>query len=326
MASSPPATPHHAPLSIDWLGYFIGALGSAMFATKGIVIKLALLQNVDAATTLTWRMLIAMPIFILVGWLGYRHQKSKDPTFGITLGQTGKIALIGMLGYYLASYLDFQGLEHISAQFDRLILLTYPFFVVLFGAIWFRTKVSRTAIVALIVSYIGLALIFAHDLSLDGGNVVIGTALVLGAAISYALYQLFAKALIDQVGARLFTSIAMTGAGIVIIAQFLLTHSATDLIVSPHAMWLMLAMGTVSTVFPAYLISTSIGRIGPAPTAIIGNVSPIVTIAMAVGILHEVFSVYHAIGAVLVIASILVFTRAEKRAAQAAAQRIAPKL
>lgn len=326
MASNIQKTPAGASVAIDWLGYFIGALGAAMFATKGIVIKLALLQNVDAATTLTWRMLIATPVFIFVGWLGYRHQKSKNPDFGISIAQVGKIALVGMLGYYMASYLDFQGLEHISAQLDRLILLTYPFFVVLFGAIWFRTRVSLTAILSLIFSYIGLALIFAHDLSLDGSDVLLGTLLVLGAAISYALYQLFAKPLIDQAGARLFTSIAMTGAGVIIVAQFLLTHAPSDLIVSPNAMWLMLAMGTISTVLPAYLISMSIGRIGPAPTAIISNVSPLVTIAMAVSILGEAFSIYHALGAAMVITGILMFTRAEKRAAQSTAQRISPKL
>ncbi|MEJ0097583.1 MAG: hypothetical protein WDM84_06180 [Bauldia sp.] len=48
-----------------------------------------------------------------------------------------KAGLVGALGYWVASYLDFAGLEYVSAQFERLILFTYPLFVVIFGALFF---------------------------------------------------------------------------------------------------------------------------------------------------------------------------------------------
>lgn len=326
MADQAPTQKSSAAPAANWLGYALGALGGAMFATKGIVIKLAMIENVDAVTTLTWRMIIATPVFIFIGWLGYRHRRALNPDFSISRSQTIKSLFVGMLGYYVASYMDFQGLQFITAQFDRLILLTYPFYVMLFGALWFGRKITWPTFVSLLVSYSGLALIFAHDLSLDGSNVIIGALLVTGASMSFAMYQLLAKPLIDQMGARLFTSIAMTGAGAGVLLQFFLTHAPSDIIVSQNAMWLMLAIGTVSTVAPAYLISAAIGLIGPQPTSIMGNVSPLVTIALAVTILQEEFSIYHAFGAVLVIAGILVFSQAEKRATQTAAQRMSPKL
>jgi len=304
--------------SYKMIGYALGGLGAAFFATKGIVIKLALIENVDAVTTLTWRMLIAVPFFVLIGWMGFRDRKRKNTQFAVPRSAYVKAAFIGMIGYYLASYLDFAGLEYISAQFDRLILLTYPFFVVLFGAAFFGRTISPRMIISLIISYAGLALIFAHDLALDGPNVVIGSLLVLGAAIAYALYQLLAKPLIDLMGARLFTSVAMSAAGCAVVVHFLITHQISDLLVSTKAMWLMLAIGTVSTVLPAYLISASIGRVGPEPTAIMGNVSPLVTITLAVTILGETFSLWHALGAALVLVGILTFTKSEIRAGKAA--------
>ena len=48
-----------------------------------------------------------------------------------------------MLGYWFASYTDFLGLVYISAQFERLILFTYPAFVVLFGALFFGQPMRR---------------------------------------------------------------------------------------------------------------------------------------------------------------------------------------
>lgn len=314
------STPVLSPSASPWIGYTLGALGAAFFATKGIVIKLALLENVDAVTTLTWRMIIAVPFFALIGWLGYRSRKTKakamSKDFHVRRQAVIKTTLIGLIGYYAASYLDFAGLEYISAQFDRLILLTYPIFVVLIGAIFLGRRVTPKMIGALIFSYAGLAVIFAHDLQLDGENVALGAALVLGAAIAYAIYQILAKPLIDELGARLFTSIAMTSAGFAVVLHFLVTHQISDLVVSPHAMWLMLAMGTVSTVLPAYLISASIGRVGAEPTAVMGNVSPLVTIALAVTVLGEVFSIWHAMGSAMVLIGIIFFTHTDRRAAK----------
>ncbi len=299
----------NAPAGNLLTGYLIGGLGASFFATKGIVIKLALIEGVGAITTLTWRMIIAVPIFILIGWLGYRNRKSKNPDFHIRRAALIKTIGVGMLGYYFASYLDFAGLEYITAQLDRLILMTSPIFVVLILAVINKKPLSPKKLTALVLSYGGLALIFWQDLGLDGASVITGSLLVLGAAIAYAIYQILAKSLIDEMGARLFTSIAMSAAGAVVMVQFALTHSLDDLIVSQSAMWLMLAMGTVSTVLPAYLIATSIGIIGSGPTAVIGNISPLVTIALAVSILGEVFSPWHAAGAAMVLIGIYSFTQ-----------------
>lgn len=304
------------------LGYLVGALGASFFATKGILIKLALIENVDAITTLTWRMIIALPFFILIGYFGYRRRVAENDGPLLTAKSLLTVAAIGALGYYLASYLDFAGLTYISAQFDRLILLTYPIFVVLIGAIFQGRRLKPKMIIALFVSYGGLAVIFARDLQIDGQSTIIGGALVLGAALSYAIYQVLAKPHIDRIGARLFTSIAMTAAGLVVIAHFFLINDFSDLSLPPRAMMLMFAVATISTVIPAYLISISIGMVGPEPTAVIGNVSTLVTIGLAVTILGEDFTLWHAAGAAMVLIGVISFTQMDRRAKEAAARKM----
>ena len=297
---------------LAWLGIALALLGAATFASKGIVVKLALLQDVDALTTLTWRMLVAVPIFVTVGLLGYRRrQRARADGAPPVLDMRSflQALAVGVLGYYVASFLDFQALEYISAQFDRLILLTYPFFVVLFGAVFFKRRVTRPMIAGQLVSYLGIAIIFWRDLHFEGRDVALGAALVFAAAVAYAGYQILAKPLIDKMGSQLFTSIAMSGAGPAIVVHFLLTHPAGDLAVPVEALPLMLAIGTVSTVLPAYCISAAIGMIGPERTAVIGNISPVVTIALAVGVLGEAFTPWHAAGTAMVLAGAWLFTR-----------------
>ncbi len=303
-----------------WLGVVLALLGAGLFATKGIVIKLALAENVDVLTTLAWRQIVAVPIFVTVGILGYRRrvaarEASAQPVLSPTM--VLQAMGVGLLGYYVASFLDFSSLTYISAQLDRLILLTYPFFVVLFGAVFFKRRITPLMVGALVISWLGIAVIFARDFAFEGCNVILGSALVLASSIVYAAYQILAKPLIDRMGAGLFTSIAMCAAGPAVLVHFLVTHPASDLAVSGHAMLLMLAIGTISTVLPAYCISGAIGLIGPERTAIIGNVSPVVTVGLAISLLGEPFTIWHAVGTAMVLAGVVLFSRKSKPAVKA---------
>jgi len=299
-------------VSLQALGIFLALLGAALFATKGIIIKLALADNIDTLTTLAWRQIMAVPVFVTVGILGYMRKRRDAPASAAPIldAKTLFQALgVGMLGYYVASLLDFSALTYITAQLDRLILLTYPFFVVAFGLLFFRRKVTWLMGVSLIVSYAGIVIIFARDFSVEGDNVVLGSLLVFGSAFAYAGYQVLAKPLIDRLGAQLFTSIAMSGAGPAVLVHFLATHPVGALAINGHGIWLMLAIGLVATVAPAYCISAGIGLIGPERTAIIGNVSPLVTVALSIGILGEAFTVWHALGTALVLLGVWLFGR-----------------
>lgn len=313
MSTSP--VPASRLQNLAWAGVALALLGAALFATKGIIIKLALGEGIDTVTTLAWRMIVAVPIFLTVGIIGYRRKLRDLPPGAaspLTLPVLLQTLAVGVLGYYIASLLDFSALEYISAQLDRLILLTYPFFVVLFGAVFFKRRITLPMVGALLVSYVGIGVIFWHDLSIEGDNVVLGAALVFGSAIAYAGYQILAKPLIDRLGSGLFTSIAMSAAGPCVIVHFLATHPLADLAITGNGFLLMLAIGTLATVLPAYCISGGIALIGPERTAIIGNISPVVTVALAILILGEAFTLWHAIGTALVLGGVFIFTRKEK--------------
>jgi drug/metabolite transporter (DMT)-like permease len=175
------------------------------------------------------------------------------------------------------------------------------------------------------VSYIGIALIFATDFALEGDDVLLGSALVFGSAIAYAAYQILAKPLIDRLGAQLFTSIAMSAAGPAVIVHFLATHPVGDLAIDGYGLVLMLAVGVISTVLPAYCISAAIGTIGSERTAIIGNVSPVVTVSLAITVLGELFTAWHAVGTALVLLGVWLFGRKQKpRRAEVEATEVEP--
>jgi drug/metabolite transporter (DMT)-like permease len=190
--ASPPADTSQTRSRAILIGYAFAAAGAVLFSTKAIFIKLAYAEGINAETLLALRMLLSLPFYAAIGLfsVGDRRRTGRPlPARGLV----GRAALIGMLGYWFASYTDFLGLVYISAQFERLILFTYPAFVVVFGALFFSQPVRPRTHVGIAISYAGLVLIFATDRSAASADQMKCAGLVLSAAIAFAIYHQLAK-------------------------------------------------------------------------------------------------------------------------------------
>ena len=289
------------------IGYLLAATGAILFSIKAVIVKLAYALDVDPETLLALRMGFSLPFYLAIGLLAVQGRRYKLAALP-SMARTIKAALIGMLGMWVASYTDFLGLQYISAQFERLILLTYPMFVVLFGALFFRQPVRARAMIALGISYAGLVLIFGETFSLEGKDVAVGAGFVMIAAIAFALYQLLAKEAIDDMGPRLFTCIAMTGASLAAFVQFFAGHHFRDLLVSGPLLFYSVLVAIGATVLPTFFMNAALHRISAQANATIGILSPVSTILLAALILGERLTMLGVIGTLLVIGGVAWFT------------------
>jgi len=293
------------------LGYAFAATGAILFSTKAIIVKLAYGIGVEPDTLLALRMGFSLPCYLAIGFLALRRRRQRSlPPHSARI--FAKAMLIGVLGMWFASYSDFLGLEYISAQFERLILFTYPLFVVLFGALFFKQRIRVLALVALGVSYVGLALIFTEHLSLEGQNVLVGTAFVIAAAISFALYQLLAKEAIAGLGPGLFTCVAMTGASAAAFLEFFTRHDGRSLLIGGPLLGYSLFLALAATVLPSFFMNAALHRISAQANAAIGILGPIATTLLAVAILGEPLTAIGMAGTALVLAGVGWFTLAER--------------
>ena len=293
-------------------GYILAGLGAVLFSTKGIFAKLAYAAGpLDVETLLAWRMILSLPIFLFIG---LRHlAKHPEKREQLSTGLLVQISCIGLLGYYLSSWLDFSGLQYLTAQFERLILFTYPLFLVILGALFFKHPVSPWTLPAFLISYLGLGIIFTAKTEIPENDMLTGFLLVLAAAITFALYQLLAKTRIDVIGSRLFTSLAMSAAGIGIIVHFLFSNAITSLWLEADVFAYVALIAIFSTVIPAFLINEGLNRIGPQAVSLISNLGPVFTTILAVLILGENFGLREAIGTVLVLGGVVFFTRLDRK-------------
>jgi drug/metabolite transporter (DMT)-like permease len=274
------------------------------FSGKAIIVKLAYRYGVDAVTVIMYRMLFALPIFVVMSWWASR---GKAPLSGHDwLGVLG----LGVSGYYLASFLDFIGLQYITASLERLIQYITPTLVLALGWVAYRKPIKRMQLAGMAVSYAGVVLVFGHEASLEGSNVALGALLVLLSAVSYAVYLVYSGQLVKRLGSLRLVGLATSVACLLCILQFLLLRPvATAFSVAPEVVWLSLLNAVACTAVPVLLVMMAIERIGAAATAQAGMVGPLSTILLGVWLLGEPFTAWLAAGTVLVIAGIFVFTR-----------------
>jgi drug/metabolite transporter (DMT)-like permease len=287
-------------------GLLLAAAGSIAFSGKAIIVKLAYRHGVDAITLVMFRMLFALPFFIAMAWWAGRHQAPL--TRNDWLGVLG----LGFSGYYLSSFLDFLGLQYISASLARLILYLNPTLVLVLGWVLYKRKITYRQGMAMAVSYSGVLLVFGHEVSLVGENIALGTILVFGGAITYALYLTYSGQLVQRLGSLRLAGLATTVACFICILQFALLKPVTALNVAPEVIWLSMLNATACTVLPVLMIMMAIERIGPGLTSQIGMIGPLSTLTMGAFFLNETFNLWILMGTVLVLGGVFWVTKAPK--------------
>lgn len=307
-----PAMSTPAPRLAALSGYALAFAGSFLFATKGIFIKLAYEYDIDAVTLLTLRLLLAAPFFVVIGLITRYRQRHLAP---LPLSLYLKAAAVGALGYWFASYTDFEGLVHLTPQFERLILFTYPLFVILLGAAFFGHRIRPLSLSAFAISYAGLAFVFVHDLQMRGEGIITGASWVMVSSVAFALYLLLAKPVIARMGPSLFTSVAMIGASLATFAHFGVTHELRLPEFTPELFWLCMGLAIGATVLPGYLINFALARISSQANAVIGFINPVITLALSGLILREHITLADMIGTLMVVTGVALYTWLDQRRA-----------
>ena len=182
--------------------------------------------------------------------------------------------------------------------------------VVLMSAVMLGRPITRRAILALLLSYAGIAFVVGHDLAFagDARALWIGIALVFGSAFAYALYLVGAGDVIARMGSMRFIAWAMLTSSVFVLTHFALTRDLALLRVPPAIYALSLAMAVVSTVLPTWLIAEAVRRLGANASSLVGSFGPVFTIGLGALILGEAIHWIQLVGAALVLVGVMLVT------------------
>ena len=117
-------------------GFIITFIGAILFSTKAVIVKKAFADiKVDALSLLAVRMICAVPFYLIVAF----YKTGQQENIKLTKKQWVHLLVLGLMGYYISSFLDFVGLQYISAGLERLILFLYPTITVLITTFFFNS-------------------------------------------------------------------------------------------------------------------------------------------------------------------------------------------
>ncbi|MEJ5031168.1 DMT family transporter [Comamonas sp. MYb69] len=284
-------------------------VGAIAFSGKAIIVKLAYRHGVDAITLIMYRMLFALPLFVIMAWWAGRGKPA------LSLRDWLAVIALGFCGYYLSSYLDFAGLSYISAGLERLILYLNPTLVLALGWLLYRKVASGRQLLGLTISYAGVMLVFGMELYTHGAGQQVGwgATLVFLSAVSYAIYLVYSAQYVKRLGALRLVGLATSFACLFCIAQFLLTRPLQAAQVDAAVIWLSVLNATLCTAVPVLLVMLAVERLGAATVAQTGMIGPLSTILMGVWLLGEPLTPVMVGGTALVLTGIYVFTHQAKR-------------
>ncbi len=267
-------------------------------------VKLAL-RETDPMTFLGIRTILTSLYMFFLLWI-------IEKKVSIRRGDLGSFLWVGFLGYTLFQFFYTIGFYYTTASSAAMILSTSPLYGVILSIVWGGEKAGRGVWAGILISILGVAIIISggtlHSWRQMGS--MLGELLIMGAAISFAFYTVFAKPLLlsnSPLKVNAYTGIAGT--------LFLLPLTYDHLTPSNWAsisftVWAILLFCIIITAgISLTLWYRGVSRIGPTKTQIYQNLVPVTTISSAIPILGETVSLLQVLGAAVAIIGIYIARR-----------------
>lgn len=295
-------------------GIGLAMLGATLFSSKAIMVKLSYQYDVDKLNLLMMRMGFSLPFYIAIAWYDYQKNAKIAPVQPLVLKEWLLLVFLGVVGYYLASLLDFWGLEYIEASMERLILFLYPTITALLAALVFKRKISRLQLIAIAISYVGITVAFWKEINVtQGANFWWGTLLVFGSALTYSFYLVGSEKLIPQIGVTRFTAYCMIISSMVMVIHYLTQSDLNFFNFHWQVYAFGLAIALFNTVIPSFIISAAILKIGSAKTSVLSSIGPVFVLVMSALILHEEITLYKVMGTLIVMFGVWMISNSKTR-------------
>ncbi|MCP3458978.1 DMT family transporter [Bradyrhizobium sp. CCGUVB23] len=285
------------------VGVGLAAVAAIAFSLRAIFVKLAYEDMSDPVTLLALRMIFSLPF--LAAALALHHRSSAAPA-PLTRCDAMALAALGFIGYYLSSFLDMFGLQFVAAGIGRLLLFLYPTIVVIISALVLGKRISQREVVALLITYAGVALVLSAQFDKPNANFWLGALLVMLSAVTFSIYLVGSGEVVARLGSIRFTAYATAAASVYCIVQFLLLRPLGALVLPIRVYELALAMAVFSTVMPLFMMAEALRRIGASRVAMISALGPAATVISGYLGLDERMTWMQTIGGVLIVSGVLI--------------------
>lgn len=296
----------YKPLSMKkssrFFGTLCGILAAVCYGTNPLGALKLYAEGMNTGSVLFFRFGLAWIIIALVmmaravprGGVAKESLRVTRREFGALTG-LGLLFICSSLTLYLSFHL-------MDAGVASTILFTYPVMTAVIMALFFHERVGWVTISSILLSVVGVALLYWAD-----GTAtlpILGVALVLLSALSYALYIIVVNRSNLQMSSFKINFYVLFYCALGMVAYSLL--SGQPLVMPQTAVswfyvgWLAIVPAIMALVLMVYAAKL----VGSTATAILGALEPLTAVLIGILVFNEKFTLTLAIGIVLILAAV----------------------
>ncbi len=277
-------------------GYTLAAIAAATYGMNPLFALPLYKGGMDPDSVLFFRYLLAIPIIAVM-------TKVRGRSFKVQRRQILPLAVMGLL-MALSSLCLFQSYNHMDAGIASTMLFVYPLMVALIMAFGFREKITILTTLCIAAAMGGIALLYRGG---DGSTLsFIGTMLVMGSALSYAIYIVA----VNKTSLKDLATLPLTFYVLIfgVMLFFVRVGFGQSLSVPESGKWYLwgclLALALFPTAISFICTTSAIQYIGSTPTAILGALEPVTAVFFGITVFGESLTLRTATGMVLVILAV----------------------
>ncbi|WP_157417846.1 DMT family transporter [Bacillus cereus] len=259
--------------------------------------------------TLVWlRFIIAFVVLYGILKLAEKKQQKK-----VTIRKKDWLlfAWIGFIGYFISITCQFIGTKLSDAHTGSLVTSATPAFMVIFAALILKEKLTARRLLSTIIATIGVIIVIGWDIEI--GSYFIGTIILVGAAITWALLSIYVKTASARFSSLVITTYAIFFS-LFFITPFMIWELQTSSIgtVNTYVILGVLYLGIVSTAGAFFLWNKGLELMDASIGSLFFFFQPIVGSLLGWLLLNETLNSNFFIGGILIICSVLITTFEKK--------------
>lgn len=259
--------------------------------------------------TLVWlRFIIAFVVLYAILKLVETKQKKK-----VTIRKKDWLlfAWIGFIGYFISITCQFIGTKLSDAHTGSLVTSATPAFMVIFAAIILKEKLTARRLLSIIIATIGVIIVIGWDIEI--GSYFIGTIILVGAAITWALLSIYVKIASAQFSSLVITTYAIFFS-LFFITPFMIweLQSTSFETVNTYVILGVVYLGVVSTAGAFFLWNKGLELMDASIGSLFFFFQPIVGSLLGWLLLNETLNSNFFIGGILIVCSVFITTFEKK--------------
>ena len=278
-------------------GYLLAIIAAATYGMNPLFALPLYADGMNPDSVLFFRYLFAIPL------VGAMLKTRRGSDFRLQRKDVLPLIVIGIL-VALSSLTLFQSYNYMDAGIASTILFVYPILVALIMAAVYKEKITTQTALCIIMALGGIGMLYQGG---DGATLSLtGTLLVLGSALSYAIYivGINRPALKEMATLKVTFYILLFGV-LLFVVRLYIDESVT----LPGKWWLwgnLLALAVFPTAISFLCTTSAIQRIGSTPTAILGALEPLTAIIFGITVFGERLTARDCMGIFLILVAVTV--------------------